>query len=106
MDDFGGVEDRLLTDDEKSEFRDFEEMFNTAGWAKLKKEILEEVETAPLRLFWDVKSFDELQNERNRLGNLLRIVHMEDAMLQRREGLVRERLSFLEEAQEGYSAGE
>ena len=104
--DIGGEENRLLTDDEKQEFRDFEEMFRTPGWNKLQKEIEEEITGAPSRLFWDVKSWDELLHERNRLGNLMRLAQYEMVLEQRKEGIIRNRLQFLEEATAEYSTGE
>lgn len=106
MDVVGGVEDRLLSDSEKEEFRDFEQMFQTPGWQKLQKEIMEEIATAPTRMFWEVRSFEELLVERARLSNLMRLAHFEAVMEQRREGIVRDRLSQIEEAQVGYGAGE
>lgn len=106
MDIGGGLEEKLLSDSEKQEFRDFEEMFRTAGWGKLQQEMLQEVQESPSRLFWEVKSWEELLNERNRLGNLMRLVHFEQVLDQKREGLIRNRLSEIEEAQAGYGAGE
>jgi len=106
MDDFGGVENRLLTDSEKEEFRVFEQMFQTEGWAKLQTEMMEEVKEAPARLFWEAKSFEEIQIERARLGNLMRLIHFEAVMEQRKEGLVRDRLSQIDEVTQGYGAGE
>jgi chemotaxis methyl-accepting protein methylase len=106
MDNIGGVEERLLSDSEKQEFMDFEEMFRTAGWTKLQQEILQEISETPTRMFWEAKSWEELLIERARLSNLMRLAHFEAVLEQRKEGIVRDRLSQIEEAQAGYGAGE
>jgi hypothetical protein len=103
---FGGVEERLLTDEEKQEFRDFEETFRTPGWERIKRDITKEVQESPAQLFWDVTSWEDLVLHRARLSNLMRLAQYEELLDQQKEGIIRNRLDLIDEAQAGSIAHE
>jgi hypothetical protein len=94
------VASRLLRDDELGYFMDMESLFNHPGWARLTKEIADEMKLAPEVTFATAKCWEDVQRAKDRYTALQTLVNLPNETQMKRAELEASRLSQIEEVNE------
>lgn len=97
---------RLLTPDEQQHFMALEAMFNSPGWTIISRQLAEEIEGQPERLFWSVTSYDELVAERIKIAERVILLRYPDLVERQKEDLIRTREADVQDAVEGLYSNE
>jgi hypothetical protein len=84
-------EQRLLTPEERAEFRELERMFEGSGWKTIKTRLNEELEYGPAHWFWNAQSWDDIVAARARCRAVAELANYETLMENRKENLLQGR---------------
>ena len=82
------MSEKYLTDDERGIFREWENMFDTAGWALLKKELQAELDAVPEVAFLTAQNYDEIVAFRVRAKVVAELLAYESIIEQRKESII------------------
>ena len=87
----------LLNDDERGYFMEMESLLNHPGWARLVKEMQNDIEEIPAGSFKNAKSMEDINFARGRLSVLEELVSYERILELRRTQMEQTRLNQLQE---------
>lgn len=83
------MDDRnLLTQAERQEFRELEDMFGSAGWRHIATRLREEIEHGPAYWFHNAQSWDQILAARARIRAVVELLNYETTTENRKANLI------------------
>jgi hypothetical protein len=92
-------EQQLLTPEERTEFREMERMFESAGWRSIITRLQQELEHGPVYWFWNAQNWEDVVAARARCRAVAELANYETMSQNHKDNLLQgRRMKAVDEA--------